>query len=33
VTDRVLSNRPDHPVEVPELVRAFASGDELDAAE
>lgn len=30
MTDRALACRPDHPVEVPELVRAFASGDELD---
>jgi kanamycin kinase len=27
----ILASRPDGPVEVPELVRAFASGDELDA--
>jgi kanamycin kinase len=30
VTDRVLANRPAGPVEVPELVRAYAAG-ELDA--
>jgi len=31
VTDRILANRPDHPVEVPELVREFASARELEA--
>ena len=27
----ILANRPDGPVDIPELVRAFASSDELDA--
>lgn len=31
MTERILANRPDHPVEVPELVREFASDDELHA--
>jgi kanamycin kinase len=31
VSERILANAPTGPVEVPELVRAFARGDELDA--
>lgn len=31
MTARILANKPDGPVEVPELVRAFASGHEVDA--
>jgi kanamycin kinase len=31
VTDRILANRPEGPVDVPALVRALASGGELDA--
>ena len=31
MTDRLLANRPDGPVEVPDLVAVFASGNELDA--
>jgi kanamycin kinase len=31
VTDRVLASKPDGPVEVPELVRAFTADDELNA--
>jgi kanamycin kinase len=31
VTERVLANRPEGPVEVPRLVRALAAGAELDA--
>lgn len=31
MTDRILASRPTGPVEVPALVRTFASSDELDA--
>src|SRR3954447_15248499 len=31
MTVQTLANRPEGPVEVPQLVRAFATSDELDA--